>query len=483
MYDVLIIGGGVIGAGIARQLSRYDLKIALLEKNVEVCQETTKANSAIVHAGYDCKVGTLKAKLNVRGNALFPQLSRDLDFKFKRIGSMVLAFDEGEVEAVKDLYERGLANGVPEMEILDHDQVLAIEPKVAGNVLAALYAKTAGVIDPFNYTYALMENAMANGVELFTETEVIGLAKGDGFIDVATNKGPFQASFVVNAAGLYSDKVSRMAGDDEYFLIPTKGVYRLLDKKKDDMISTVLFQTPTKLGKGVLVTATYDGNTMIGPTAERIEDVEDTTTQEDSLKWVDTMAKKSVPGLDTRNTIRVFTGVRAKPNTGDFMIYPSKNLPGLVNVGGIESPGLASSPAIAEYVEEILFDIGLEAKEKEDFIATRKAIPRISELSMEDKIKLIEKDPAYGKIICRCETVSEGEILEAIRRPAGAVTVDGIKRRVRAGMGRCQGGFCGPRVLDILARELGIDPIEVKKDISGSEIVQRHLKEVQDERL
>lgn len=476
MYDIIIVGGGVIGCSIARSLSKYDKKICLIEKNVEICQETTKANSAIVHGGYDCEPGSLKAKMNVRGNAMFPKLSQELDFAFNKIGSLVLAFNEDEMKTVEELYKRGMKNGVEGLEIIDSNKVKEIEPKVSDNVVGALYCSSAGVVDPFNLTYAMMENAIENGVELFTETELLGIEKNDNTIIVETNKGKFETKYLINAGGLYSDKIANMAGDFDFKIIPTKGVYRLFDKKKDEHINTVLFQTPTNKGKGVLVTATYDGNTMIGPTSEKINTVEDTTTESESLAVLDELGKKSVPGLNVKKTIRVFTGVRAKPDTGDFMIYPSKNMDGVIHCGGIESPGLASAPAIAEYVEDILLENGMEAEKKENYNPKRKGIVRISELSMEDKANKIQENPAYGKIICRCETVSEGEIIEAIRRPAGAKTVDGVKRRVRAGMGRCQGGFCGPRVIEILARELGIDPTEVKKDLSGSKIVERHLK-------
>ncbi len=476
MYDVIIIGGGAIGTTIARTLSKYDNKVALLEKNIEVCQETTKANSAIVHGGFDAEPGTLKAKLNVKGNQMYPKLSEELDFTFNKIGSLVLAFSEDEMKTVKELYDRGIENNCVGLEIIDGDRVREIEPKVADEVVGALYCASAGVVDPFNYTYAMIENAVTNGVELFTETEVTGLEKKEDHIVVKTNKGEFTSKYVVNAAGLFSDKVAQMAGDDDFYIIPTKGVYRLLDKTKADYINTVLFQTPTEAGKGVLVTATYDGNTMIGPTADKIQTVEDTTTEAESLVKLDTLGKKSVPSINLKKTIRVFTGVRAKPNTGDFMIYPSNKMDGVVHCGGIESPGLASAPAIGEYVEQILIGIGMNTNPNPNYNPERKAIDRIVELSLEDKVKKIEEDPNYGKVICRCETVSEGEIIEAIRRPAGARTVDGVKRRVRAGMGRCQGGFCGPRVLEILARELDIDQTEVKKDLSGSEIVERHLK-------
>lgn len=477
MYDVIIVGGGIVGCSIARTLSKYDNKVAVLEKNLEVCQETTKANSAIVHGGYDCEPGTLKALLNVKGNAMMPKLSEELGFTFNKIGSLVLAFDDGEIKELEELYRRGIENKVPNLEIIDKDRILEIEPKVSPEVKKALYCPQAGVLDPFNYCYSMIENAIDNGVELFTETTVTGIEKKNDKILVTTDKGVYETKYVVNAAGLFSDKIANMVGDDDFYIIPTKGVYRLFDKTKADYIHTVLFQTPTDKGKGVLVTATYDGNTMIGPTSEKVETVEDTTTEAESLKYLDQLAMKSVPNFQIKKTIRVFTGVRAKPNTGDFMIYPSKHMEGVVHAGGIESPGLVSAPAIAEYVEALLIEQGMSTEKKADYNPIRKPIRRINEMTTSEKIEAIEENPSYGKIICRCETVSEGEIIEAIRRPAGARTVDGVKRRVRAGMGRCQGGFCGPRVLEILARELNIDPIDVKKEMSGSEIVERHLKD------
>lgn len=476
MYDVIIIGGGIVGVSIARELSKYYVKTLVLEKNLEVCQETTKANSAIAHGGFDCIPGTLKAKMNVRGNFLMNELSEQLGFAYNKIGSLVLAFNEEEEKELKDLFDRGIKNEVKGLELIDKERILEIEPKVSHDVTKALYCSESGVIDPFNFCYGMIENAIENGVELKTESKVLDFERLGEKIIVKTDSEVFETRYLVNAAGLYSDKIAKMAGDNDFDIIPTKGVYRLLDKTKADFIHTVLFQTPSKKGKGVLVTATYDGNTMLGPTSERINFVEDTSTQSDSLLTVDELARKSVPDLNLKKTIRVFTGVRAKPTTGDFMIYRSKHMKGLVHAGGIESPGLVSSPAIAEYVVDLLREEGLEIRKKPNFNPIRKPFKRISTLSKEEKIKAIAENPKYGNIICRCETVSEAEILDAIHRPAGARTVDGVKRRVRAGMGRCQGGFCGPRVLEILSRELNIDPTQVKKELSGSEIVERHLK-------
>lgn len=476
MYDVIIIGGGVIGTSIAKSLSKYDIKLALLEKNIEVCTETTKANSAIVHAGYDCIPGTLKAKMNVKGAKMFPELSKRFDFEYKQIGSLVLAFNDEEIDVLNELYQRGRENGVEELEIIDKEKILEIEPKVNEKVKKALYAKTAGVVDPFNFTYAMIETAVVNGCELFTETEVTGLEKIEDGIKVKTNNGEFISRFVINAAGVKADVISRMAGDDDYYIIPTKGVYRLLARSQRNNINTVLFQTPTPLGKGVLVTSTYDGNTMIGPTTEILGKKEDDIDTEESLKVIDELSVKSVPSINPKSTIRVFTGVRAKPNTKDFMIYPSKNMKGFINVGGIESPGLASAPAISEYVEEILSGNGFDYSIKDNYVDERKGIPRINRLPEEERQKLIEENPDYGEIMCRCEQISKGEILDAIHRPAGAVTRDGVKRRIRAGMGRCQGGFCGPKVKKLLSEELDVEIMDLKKEKSGFEIVDELLK-------
>lgn len=476
MYDIIIIGGGAIGASISRRLSKYNIKIALLEKNVEICQETTKANSAIVHGGYDNKPGTLKARLNVRGNEMYGELARELEFEYKPMGSLVLAFNPEEEEVLEELCKRGKENGVRGLSIISGEEVREMEPFVSEQVTSALYCSSAGVVDPFNYTYAMMENAMENGVELFTEREVLDLEKGEDHITIKTDKEEFKTKYVINAAGLNSGKVANMAGDYDFEILPTRGVYRLLAKDRYKQLEKVLFQTPSKKGKGVLVTSTYDGNTMIGPTSERISDIDLESDEEYSLEMLDQMGKKSVPNLDVKKTIRIFTGIRAKPDTGDFMIYPSENMKGVVQVGGIESPGLASAPAIAEYVEDILKEIGFESEVKSDYNPKRKGIIRMSKLEGQDKEAKIEEDEKFGQIICRCERVSEGEILEAIHRPAGAVTVDGVKRRVRAGMGFCQGNYCRPRVEAILARELDIEKDEIKEELKGSEMVENLIK-------
>ncbi|MDO5690194.1 MAG: NAD(P)/FAD-dependent oxidoreductase [Tissierellia bacterium] len=476
LYDVIIIGGGCVGTAVARTLSRFQLNILLLEKGTEICQGTTKANSAIIHGGYDNYPGSLKAKLNVQGSKMFPKLAEELGFTYNRCGSLVLALEEDQIPILRELYQRGIQNGVEGLEILSAQETREREPAVNQRVYGSLSCFTAAVIDPFNYTYALMENALENGAELQVNREVTDLQKTDRGIQVCCGEDRYESHYVVNAAGLYSGRIAEQAGDKGFDLIPTKGVYRLLDTDAKPEIHHVLFQTPTDAGKGVLVTPTYHGNIMIGPTATRAEGPEDTTVDLDSLEWIDQMAKKSVPELSLDKTIREFTGLRAKPVSGDFLIRPSTALPGLIHAAGIESPGLAASPAIADYVLQLLGDAGLELHPDPQFNPIRKAPIVLKELERDRQNQIIRGNPAYGRIVCRCETVSEGEILAAIHRPCGATTVDGIKRRVRPGMGRCQGGFCGPKVIEILARELHIPAEEVLKEHRGSSVIKGKIK-------
>ena len=487
MYDVIIIGGGVVGCAIARELSQYRLSVALLEKHSEVCEGSSKANSAIVHGGFDAKPGTLKARLNVRGNELIRRLAPQLQFHFKQIGSLVVAFSDEDMEAIKTLYERGIANGVPELEIWNREKTLAEEPNLSPETKGALFCGTAGIVCPFGMTYAFIENAVENGAELICDAEVTGIQKIDEDIQqaqtretarfsITTPQGVFTARYVINAAGLYADKIAAMIGDYDYAINPRKGEYRVLDKVCGDLVHHVIFQAPTKMGKGVLVTPTYDNNLLAGPTAQDVDDREDTSTTLAGLNKIDSSAKKSVPALDFRKTIRTFTGVRARPSTGDFMIYASKHAKGFIHAGGIESPGLSSAPAIAEYVAELLQHAGAMLIKKPQVVSARKGISQFSALSNEERAALIAENPLYGRIICRCEMVTEAEIVEAIRRPAGARSVDGVKRRVRPGTGRCQGGFCTPRVLEILSRELQLPMEDIAKSDRGTEIVLERLK-------
>jgi len=469
MYDVLIIGAGIIGTSIARELSKYNLKVCVLEKDNDVANGTTKANSAIIHAGYDAKNGTLKARLNVLGNKMFDELCRDLDVPFKRIGSLVLAFDDNDVNTLHKLYDNGIKNGVKDLYILSKEEVINIEPNVNKTVKAALYAKTAGIIGPFEMAIALAENAYENGVEFRLNSEVIDIKKEDVYV-VYTKNEKFKARYVVNCAGLYADKINDMVSKNRFKIIPRRGEYYLLDKSVK-LVNHIIFQCPTKLGKGVLITPTVHGNTLIGPNAEDLEDKEAINTTREGLRFVLDTAKKSVEDIPVGMSITNFAGLRARTELDDFIIKEAEDSKGFINVAGIESPGLSAAPAIALYVLDILKSSGLEFVRKNNFKNKRKGIIKFSDLSFEEKNELIKKDSRYGRIICRCEEITEGEIVDAIKRPLGATTLDGIKRRVRAGMGRCQGGFCSPRVMEILSRELKVKMEDIIKDHEGSYIL------------
>ena len=482
MYDIAVIGAGITGSAIARELSKYNLKTVVIEKGLEVCQGTTKANSAIVHGGFDAKEGSLKAKLNVEGNRLYKDLCEELNVEFKQTGSLVLAFDDKDVKHIKELYNRGIKNNARGLKILNKEEVLKIEPNVNQNVVSALLCESAGIVCPFNLNIALMENAITNGVELNLESEVIGINKEDDvFIIKINNKEDIRAKYVINAAGVYADKLNNMIGGDEYFIIPRKGEYKVLDKSEGKMVNHVLFQCPTSKGKGTLVTQTVHGNLLVGPNATVVNDCEDITTSRIGINEIVTDSKKSIENIDFRKTITSFAGLRATPNTGDFMIFASQKCKNFINVGGIESPGLASAPAVAKYVLNILKEEGLKLYENRSFNPIRKGNKPFIHMTKEEREEVVKNDERYRRIICRCESVTEGEIVDAINSPCGARTVDGVKRRVRPGMGRCQGGFCGPKVIEILARELKIDIEDVQKDYNGSKTVVGKVKELRGE--
>lgn len=488
MFDIAIIGAGITGSAIARNLSRYNLKTVVLEKGVEVCQGTTKANSAIVHGGFDAYEGSLKAKLNVLGNSLYPSLCKDLNVEFKQNGSLVLAFDDKDLSHIKELYERGLKNGASGLEIIDGNKVKEIEPNVSENVVGALLCKSSGIVCPFNLNVALMENAIDNGVKLNLQSEVIDIKKvtsdNEEYFEIKTVKGFIKSKYVINASGLYSDKINNLIGGDEFYIIPRKGEYKILDKVEGNKAVHTLFTCPTEKGKGILVTKTVHGNLLVGPNSEQVN-LEDITTTKSGLREIMDKALKSVQNIDFSKTITSFAGIRATPNTGDFMIFESEKSKGFINVAGIESPGLASAPGVAVYVEGILKDIiARDNKSLElntNFNPIRIKNKPFSQMTNDERISAALKNPKHKTIICRCENVTEGEIIDAINRPCGARTVDGVKRRVRPGMGRCQGGFCGPKVVEIIARELNISVEDVLKDYEGSNMVVGKIKELRGE--
>lgn len=477
-YDVVVIGGGVTGCSIARSLSRYQLRVALLEKDEDVCSGTSKANSAIVHAGYDPEPGSLKAKLNILGSEMMPQLAKDLDIDFKQNGSMIVCFDEADLPALKELYERGLKNGVKQMKLLSGDEARALEPNLSEQIVGALLCPTGGIVCPFGLTIALAENAWANGVEFRFNSPVEKIEKTEGGWKILVkDKAPVTATYVVNAAGLYSDKLHNMVSPKKLHIIPRRGNYMLCDKQVGNFVSHTIFQLPTKAGKGILVTPTIHGNLLLGPTSVEESDAEDTATYAADLDTVAEKAALSVKGgkLPLRQVITSFSGVRAHEEGGDFVIGEAEGAPGFFDAAGIESPGLSCSPAIGDYVADMI-EAKAKAPKKEKWIGTRKGIVKARELSPSERDKLIKENPAYGTIVCRCEQISEGEIIDAITRPLGAVSMDGIKRRCRAGMGRCQAGFCTPRTMELLCKYRKMRMEDVCKNQKGSELIKGETK-------
>lgn len=462
MKDVIIIGAGVSGCAVARELSRYELDICVLEKESDVCEGTSKANSGIVHGGFDAKPGTLKAKLNVLGNQMMDEMAEKLDFPFRRNGAMVVCQSKEEMAVLEELMERGKKNGVEGMEMLSRSQALLLEPNLADTVYAAIHIPSSGIVCPFEMNLAYAENAVQNGVQFHLETEVKQIEKMENGFRVLTDKGMFETRFLINAAGVYADIFHNMVSREKIHITPRRGEYCLLDKNAGNLVERTIFQIPTPKGKGVLVTPTVHGNLLIGPTAADITDKEGTETTSDGLEEVMKKCTKSVKNIPKRQIITSFAGLRAHEDDGDFIIQEVKDAKGFIDVAGIESPGLSSVPAIGVYVRDIMAGL-TELCEKKEFCEHRKRITCISELSREEQNGLIQENPAYGQIVCRCEGVTMGEILDAIHRPLGATTLDGIKRRTRAGMGRCQAGFCTPKNMELLAEELHLELKDIRK--------------------
>ena len=475
MYDIAIIGAGVIGGMIARELSFYNLSVCLLEKENDVATGATKANSAIVHAGFDAKEGSLKAKLNVRGSALMPQIAKDLGVRYINNGSLVVGFNDEDRETLKGLLARGVANGVPGLEILSREEILKIEPSIGLEVTCALYAPTGAIICPYDLAVSAIGNAMDNGVTLLCNFEATEIVENGDFYTLKSPNGEIQARFVINCAGIYSDKVAKMVGDDTFNVHPRRGEYILLDKECGNIISHTVFVTPTKMGKGILVSPTVDGNLLLGPSAVDGNDKGDKSTTNEFFASIFNIAEKSVHGVPKNQTITSFCGLRSVGDTGDFIINSPRER--FINVAGIESPGLSASPAIAEYVVNMLKDLGAHLVKKENPITTRKSMHAFREASYDVKNQMIKENPAYGRIICRCEGVSEGEILDAIHRNPRATDLDGVKRRTRSQMGRCQGGFCSPYIIELLSRELNLPYEKITKFGGESYVVMGKTKE------
>ena len=468
--EIVIIGAGVIGCAVARELRRYDVKVTVLEKENDVACGTSKANSGVVHAGFDAKPGSLKAKYNVAGNAMFDALAKELGFAFKRNGAYVLCFDKADEPVLQKLLEQGVENGVKQLEIHTGTQIREKEKYVSQEVTAGLWAPTSGIVSPYGMTIAYAENACVNGAQFLFEKTVCGVRREGGKTVVDCTDGTaYSADLVVNCAGVHGDDVNNFINPEKLKIVARKGEYMLLDKAASYVAEATLFQLPTKMGKGILVVPTAAGNVMLGPTAVDVDNKDCTDTTVEGLQEAYEKACKTVPSLSKRAAITQFTGLRAHLTTGDFEIGFAP-CGGLYNVVGIESPGLTASPAIAVDVAKEIAET-YKLKKRGDFVAKRQAPPSFAKMTDDERAALIAKDPRYGKIVCRCETVTEGEIVDAIERPLGARDMDGIKRRTRAGMGRCQGGFCSPHVMEILAEKLGCDIAEVTKNGKGSEIV------------
>ncbi|SFD34768.1 NAD(P)/FAD-dependent oxidoreductase [Clostridium uliginosum] len=470
MYDVAIIGAGVIGASIFRELTKYNLKVAVLEKEKDVSMGTSKANSAIVHAGYDPKEGTLMAKFNVKGNEMYEDLCKELSVPFKRNGSLVVAHSDEDMKTVEELCANGTKIGVKGLRVIGKKELLEMEPNLTDEVHGALYAPTGGIVGPFEYTIALCENGVTNGGEIKLKKEVVSIKKDDVFTIETADGEIIKAKYVVNAAGLYADKIHNLICKESFKITPRSGEYFVMDKSQGAIVSHTIFPCPSKLGKGILVSPTVHGNLIIGPDAIDMEDKEDLGTIGEGLDAIREASMHTTTKINFRESIRNFAGLRATPSTGDFIVEENDEVKGFVDAAGMKSPGLSSAPAVAEAVVEILDKAGLELNKKDNFIAKREQI-HFMELPAEEKAALIKKNPQYGRMVCRCESITEGEIVGAIKRSFGTLSLDGVKRRCRPGMGRCQGGFCGPRVQEIIAREYNVKPEDIVQEKDGSYIL------------
>ncbi|MBR5294957.1 MAG: NAD(P)/FAD-dependent oxidoreductase [Clostridia bacterium] len=476
MKDVIVIGAGVIGGLVARELSKYKLSVCLLEKENDVATGASKANSGIIHGGYDPEPGTLKAKMNMAGVPLLYEAADELNVSYIRNGSMICAFGEKEDETVKELYERGITNGVEGMEVLSGVEARKLEPNLSEAITSVLRVPSAGIICPYGLTIAAVGNAMDNGVELKCNFEVSSIEKKDGVFTVTSKDGEkLSAKYVVNAAGAYSDKIAAMAGDGFFEIIPRAGEYHLLDKNVGNLVGHTIFQVPSEEGKGILVSPTAHGNLLVGPTAIKVESPANVETTPEGLALAERLGKKSVPSLNVGTRITSFSGVRSSVKSGDFIIEESKKVPGLIHLGAIDSPGLTSSVAIAKEAVKLLSAAGLALEEDPSFCGKREDPRAFAKMSAEEKNAYIQENPAYGRIVCRCEGISEGEIRFALRQNPPASDVDGVKRRTRSGMGRCQGGFCLPVVMKLISEERNIPMEEVTKNGKNSRFLDGKL--------
>lgn len=470
--DVVVIGAGAVGCAIARELSKYNVDVIVVDKRDDVGGDASKSNSAIIHTGYDAAPGTLESQLMVAANPMYDQLTKDLEIPFKRIGAILPAFTEEQFEKLPAIKEKAFKNHVYDVEYLSREEILKKEPELNPEVKGGLFIPRESIIDPFILVQALAENANENGVEFMLNTEVTDIHVEDGAIkSVETSNGIIETTYVVNAAALHCDDIAAMVGKADYKVVARRGQFYILDKNTNCKVQNIVLPIPTKITKGKLMCPTIHGNMLVGPTAEDLDDKVDTSVTTDGLNSIYADVSKMIPNVNIRDTITQYSGLRPNRNPEGLHVDVYDDLKGYVNLSGVRSTGLTLSVAMGKYVVEKLKEIGMTVTMKESFIATRKGIPIFHEMTREEQEQIVKENPLYGTIVCRCETITEGEIMEAIHRPLGARTVDAVKRRVRAGMGRCQGGFCGPKVIDILARELNLSPEQVNKNLDGSYMV------------
>jgi glycerol-3-phosphate dehydrogenase len=475
--DVLVIGAGAVGCSITRELTKYNLKVITVDKNPDIGGRASKSNSAIIHSGYDASPGSLESELVVTANPMYDQIALDLDVPFKRTGAILPAITDEQFEMLPALKEKAFKNKVYDIDYLSKEKIQELEPNITPEVRGGLFIPRESLIDPFLLVVAYAENAVKNGAVFLLDTEVIGIeAMGGKVIGANTTKGFIEAQYIINAGGLFCDQVASFVGKNDYNVNPRKGQFLILDKNTACKVNHIILPIPTKLTKGKLMCPTIHGNMLIGPTAEDGQDKYDTSTTRDGLDSVMIDVKKLIPGVNSRDTITQFAGLRPNRNPEGLHIDSYEDLGNYVNISGVRSTGLTGSVAIGRYVVHLLFSMGMKAEPNWKFDPIRKGIPCFNEMSIEEKERIIKEDPLYANVVCRCEKITEGEIVRAIHGPIPARSVDAIKRRLRAGMGRCQGGFCGPKVIEILARELGIPQEAVLKDEEGSNMLEGKAK-------
>lgn len=470
--DVVVIGAGAVGCAIARELSKYEVKVIVVDKNEDVGGDASKSNSAIIHTGYDATPDTLESKLVVAANPMYDQLVKELDVPFKRIGAILPAITDEQFEKLPEIKEKAFKNHVYDVEFKTGKELLEIEPNLNPQVKGGLVIPRESIIDPFIYVQALAENAYANGVEFMLKTKVTDIRTENGVIkSVVTTNGEIETKYVINSAGLYCDEIASMVGKADYKVVARKGQFYILDKNTSCQVEHIVLPIPTKVTKGKLMCPTIHGNMLVGPTAEEQQSKIDKCTTAEGLESIAIDVRNLVPNVNLRDTITQYSGLRPNRNPEGLHFDMYDDLKGYVNLSGVRSTGLTLSVAMGKYVVQQIIMSGEKLKLKENFNPYRKGVIKFSEQPPEVQDKLIKENPLYGNIVCRCESITEGEIMDAIHRPLGAKSVDGVKRRVRAGMGRCQGGFCGPKVIEILARELNVSPEEINKNNDGSYMV------------